>query len=195
MNANEALIFLQVESTITKDELTKLYRKLVFKYHPDTGGNNEQFIKLQDSYNYLKDMVPFKNSVSPIFGFSSAADFERNVFNQFYTDIRDKFARMQRDQQAQQRWQQAQQQQQQTQQQAQRQKYNTQPTQFVPTWKYSTKGNAWCRFNKDTYIIFSKKDKFKYMIIDDDDKRQYFGDTFNTEDEAKDYIYKKYMQK
>lgn len=29
------------------------YRKLCFKYHPDCGGNKEQFIKIQESYEYI----------------------------------------------------------------------------------------------------------------------------------------------
>jgi hypothetical protein len=29
------------------------YRKLCFKYHPDCGGNKEQFIKIQTSYEYI----------------------------------------------------------------------------------------------------------------------------------------------
>lgn len=29
------------------------YRKLCFKYHPDCGGDKEQFIKIQESYEYI----------------------------------------------------------------------------------------------------------------------------------------------
>ena len=39
----------------TKDVkiIKQQYRKLCFKYHPDRGGNKEQFIKIQTSYEYI----------------------------------------------------------------------------------------------------------------------------------------------
>lgn len=33
------------------------YRKLCFKYHPDCGGDKEQFIKIQESYEYIIDHI------------------------------------------------------------------------------------------------------------------------------------------
>jgi len=38
---------------MTKRNLTKLYRKLARKVHPDTGGSNEKFVELNDAYETL----------------------------------------------------------------------------------------------------------------------------------------------
>ena len=37
----------------TKKEIKKQYRLLCLKYHPDKGGNSQDFIKITDSYNNL----------------------------------------------------------------------------------------------------------------------------------------------
>jgi hypothetical protein len=39
------------------DQLKKQYFKLVKIYHPDAGGTNEQFIKLKDEYDKLRDQI------------------------------------------------------------------------------------------------------------------------------------------
>lgn len=39
--------------TLTKKELTKRYRRLARKVHPDAGGSNDQFVKLNDAYKSL----------------------------------------------------------------------------------------------------------------------------------------------
>ena len=43
----------------TKDikVIKQQYRKLCFKYHPDCGGDKEQFIKIQKSYEYIIDHI------------------------------------------------------------------------------------------------------------------------------------------
>ena len=38
---------------LTKRELTQKYRKLARKVHPDTGGSNDQFVRLNDAYKSL----------------------------------------------------------------------------------------------------------------------------------------------
>jgi len=39
------------------DQLKKQYFKLVKIYHPDAGGTNEQFVKLKDEYDKLRDKI------------------------------------------------------------------------------------------------------------------------------------------
>jgi hypothetical protein len=39
--------------TMTKTHLTRLYRRLAQKYHPDKGGSNEKFIELNETYEEL----------------------------------------------------------------------------------------------------------------------------------------------
>lgn len=39
------------------DQLKKQYFKLVKIYHPDAGGTNEQFVKLKDEYDKLRDAI------------------------------------------------------------------------------------------------------------------------------------------
>ncbi len=39
------------------DQLKKQYFKLVKIYHPDAGGTNEQFVKLKDEYDKLRDQI------------------------------------------------------------------------------------------------------------------------------------------
>lgn len=43
--------------TLTKKRLTKLYRGLARKVHPDTGGSHENFVKLNNAYQTLLEKV------------------------------------------------------------------------------------------------------------------------------------------
>lgn len=55
--------FLGVEPTASQDEIKKAYRKLAFKYHPDTGSekDDELFKKLQFIYSILSDPIERKS--------------------------------------------------------------------------------------------------------------------------------------
>lgn len=44
---------LEIPYTTDIKLIKQQYRKLCFKYHPDCGGNKEQFIKIQTSYEYI----------------------------------------------------------------------------------------------------------------------------------------------
>jgi len=48
-----ALKFLGLTRNATKDDVKKAYRKLAKKYHPDMGGNKNDFIKLKEHYDYV----------------------------------------------------------------------------------------------------------------------------------------------
>ncbi len=43
--------------TMTKKSLTKLYRRLARKVHPDTGGSHEKFVELNDAYETLLEKI------------------------------------------------------------------------------------------------------------------------------------------
>lgn len=46
---------LGVRSNATPDQIKKAFKKLAMKYHPDKGGSEEQFKKINDAYNALKN--------------------------------------------------------------------------------------------------------------------------------------------
>lgn len=43
--------------TLTKEKLTRMYRKLARTVHPDTGGSEEKFVELNDAFNQLLDNI------------------------------------------------------------------------------------------------------------------------------------------
>lgn len=46
---------LGITKDATQDEIKKAYRKLASKHHPDKGGSNEEFQKLEEAYRTLSD--------------------------------------------------------------------------------------------------------------------------------------------
>lgn len=46
---------LGVDKTATQEDIKKAYRKLVLEHHPDRGGDNEYFSKINNAYDVLKD--------------------------------------------------------------------------------------------------------------------------------------------
>lgn len=49
---------LRVHPSVSEEEIKEAYHRLVHKYHPDMGGNAEQFKELQEAYSVLGD--PYK---------------------------------------------------------------------------------------------------------------------------------------
>lgn len=81
---------LGVEKKATSDEIKKAFRKLSLTHHPDKGGNEEQFKKINEAYSVIGDEEkrkhydrgtnnPFENFSS---GFNPFADMFGNVFYQ-----------------------------------------------------------------------------------------------------------------
>lgn len=50
-----ALVFLGVKEGYSPTELKSAYLKKAKIFHPDAGGTHEEFLKLQEAYEYLKD--------------------------------------------------------------------------------------------------------------------------------------------
>ena len=46
---------LNVDKNDDLDKIRKSYRKLQFKYHPDKGGSEEMFIKINEAYDILSN--------------------------------------------------------------------------------------------------------------------------------------------
>ena len=53
MRRDEALEILGVEEGATKEEITKAYRKLAMKHHPDKNGDQEIFKLIGNAYDLL----------------------------------------------------------------------------------------------------------------------------------------------
>jgi DnaJ-domain-containing protein 1 len=51
---DEALQVLGLKVESSQDEIEKRYRQLAMLYHPDRGGSNEQFIRLQEAKDILR---------------------------------------------------------------------------------------------------------------------------------------------
>ena len=46
---------LGVSRNASPDEIKRAYKKLAIKHHPDKGGDHEQFKKINEAYDTLKD--------------------------------------------------------------------------------------------------------------------------------------------
>ena len=55
INTNLYYEILGVNKNSSEDEIKKAYRKQSLKHHPDRGGNNEQFQKINTAYEVLKE--------------------------------------------------------------------------------------------------------------------------------------------
>jgi molecular chaperone DnaJ len=81
---------LGIKKDVSQEEIKKAFRKLSFTHHPDKGGNEEEFKKINEAYATLGDEEkrkqydnrgknPFENFAS---GFNSFADMFGNSFYQ-----------------------------------------------------------------------------------------------------------------
>ena len=64
---SECLAFLGLPENPTKEEIKKSYHKKVLVYHPDKGGNPNDFIKLQKSYEFLIETFDLMNELGSKF--------------------------------------------------------------------------------------------------------------------------------
>jgi DnaJ-class molecular chaperone len=56
-----ALKILGLESGVSPEDIKKAYRKLAMKHHPDKGGNEEEFKKIKEAYEFLTSPQPQEN--------------------------------------------------------------------------------------------------------------------------------------
>lgn len=61
---------LGIPKTATQDDIKKAYRELAKTKHPDKGGNNEEFRKIQDAYNTLSNPQKREEYDNPVPQFS-----------------------------------------------------------------------------------------------------------------------------
>lgn len=80
---------LGVERNASQEEIKKAYKKLVMTHHPDRGGDNEHFTKINEAYDVLKD--PEKRAAydnpRPQFSFRSGngnVNDIHDIFSQFF---------------------------------------------------------------------------------------------------------------
>jgi len=65
---------LGLKKNATKSEIKSSYRSLVKKHHPDTGGNKERFLAIQNAWEILNDPIKKKQYDSRVFSSSSSFD-------------------------------------------------------------------------------------------------------------------------
>ena len=53
------LIWKKLKKNATKNEIKSSYRALVKKHHPDTGGEKERFIAIQNAWETLNDTYSY----------------------------------------------------------------------------------------------------------------------------------------
>jgi DnaJ-domain-containing protein 1 len=53
-NKDKALADLGLANKVKQKEITQQYKKLANQYHPDKGGDEQQFIKIKKAYDALK---------------------------------------------------------------------------------------------------------------------------------------------
>ena len=96
MDLNEAYNALEIDAnnkSITNEYIKKQYRKMSLKYHPDKNGNteesNERFKKINEAYNYLKNIYVEDVDADLDTDIGESDNFQSSL----YTDILKQFIR------------------------------------------------------------------------------------------------------
>lgn len=80
---------LGVSTDADPQEIKRAYRSLASRHHPDKGGNEEEFKKIQQAYETLSD--PVKRQEYNQFGSQGRTGFQREYYHQSAQDIFNRF--------------------------------------------------------------------------------------------------------
>ncbi|MDC3040873.1 DnaJ domain-containing protein [Prochlorococcus sp. AH-736-B08] len=75
---------LGLEKNATNSEIKSSYRSLVKKHHPDTGGEKERFLAIQNAWETLNDPIKKNEYDRKIFSSSSSYDSLKNNWEEKY---------------------------------------------------------------------------------------------------------------
>lgn len=78
---------LGIKPNATEDEVKKAYKKMSMKHHPDRGGNHDDFVRVQQAYNQIKNPEPepeYPQGFGPS-GFQGMGGFE-DLFRQHFSN-------------------------------------------------------------------------------------------------------------
>jgi len=163
----EAANFMGIPLTITQEDLKAKYKELVKLYHPDISSlpNATELIqKLNLSFEILYDNVNAKPSINAFFGFDQKS-FKNQ--NEFFADFfkrafesTPKPTTFERDD-----------------------GFNNPPPSPTNGWKRAASGNSWKRKLVVTAIVYTNKNNYKVMRIENDQKK-YYTETFTSEELA-----------
>lgn len=83
--SNDYYQILGVTKEASQEEIKKAYRKLAMKYHPDRGGDQAQFQKIQEAYSVLGDVDKKQqyDNPQPNFNFNSTPPNFEDLFRNF----------------------------------------------------------------------------------------------------------------
>lgn len=83
---NDYYQILGVDRNATQEDIKKAYRKLAMKHHPDRGGSQEDFQKIQEAYSILSDLEKkqqYDNPQHSFQGFHGAPPGFEDIFRNF----------------------------------------------------------------------------------------------------------------
>jgi DnaJ-class molecular chaperone len=87
MRNSEARKILGVERDASADEIKSAYRKLAMKHHPDRGGKEEEFVKIQQAFDTLEKSNFSQNDSNPFEGFGAGFSPFSNVDPSMFSDF------------------------------------------------------------------------------------------------------------
>jgi curved DNA-binding protein len=81
---------LGIAATCSKEQIKQAFRKQAKTHHPDAGGSNAEFSKIQEAYNVLIDDTTRRSYDSKLAGVHVNIKFN-DVFNDVFTDMHNSF--------------------------------------------------------------------------------------------------------
>jgi len=81
---NNPYATLGVAKNATDEEIKRAFKKLAMKHHPDRGGDEQQFKKINEAYAILSDPERKQQYDNPGFNFRSTTNGFHDVFDEFF---------------------------------------------------------------------------------------------------------------